>query len=772
MSDNKNLKIELYHDSLAKRIFEKASRQEKMRLQLERMIKDRFNIFQSQKNVFLSKEELALIGNYVEESTLEDDQVRFVQTSRERIERKAQEEVEQLRKQNELLERKRVLQRRLNWFLVVFILALLVLGGLSAWSYFYGKRVYADSLFSLAKLHKWEKNEKLAIDQLTEVLRVSRLFWWSPIGDRLNLEARRRRLENYSQWRKSKSNLDSLDFNSSNLIYNPDFRQYVYLMENEIEDLTDLINLVDDDERKSYYHFRRGDLLASLYFRMGTADQIANLINTSKPGHADFPLDPEKFFYQISDFAEGAEGDFVQGLKLSESFGNVDADSISSTSAPKINREVFLDTLAILYLGRGDSIGFNNFIDQFINEPKDEEILIGDLIWSADYFSKNRSFSLAVKTVQRLIELVPDLEKPEFYGYLADIYENVEEYEEAISAVEKARDLTVAQGRDASYYEKKIQHLRGLENPGLLSGAGELLFEEFRSDNETLVRVSGYGETLELTKAKKGYYTFGDYKIQPFLEEYRSFLLDSMKMDTSVLSVLESVVHNEGNANTVLTTGSHALSFGIYFWPLGLKSKKGALPALLRRFKMRFPAQFDQYFGSLGVDISNDTDARSGYLELNGKKIRSAILKEQFRTPQWAFHFWRAGNTPEMFATQLLHAIDGLQNFYYGGKEIYGNSLSQIITSEYGVALLLDNYRYRPGYVRDCLKEAMDQTGLLDPGGWTSQEEQMVLETYVKNRPSFGKYPMEDALYRAKMTQSFLDRGILSAERGSFQHKR
>ncbi|MDX1942642.1 MAG: hypothetical protein SFU99_18905, partial [Saprospiraceae bacterium] len=95
--------------------------------------------------------------------------------------------------------------------------------------------------------------------------------------------------------------------------------------------------------------------------------------------------------------------------------------------------------------------------------------------------------------------------------------------------------------------------------------------------------------------------------------------------------------------------------------------------------------------------------------------------------------------------------------------------LSQIITSEYGVGLILDNHVNRPGYVQPCIKEAMRRTGLNNPSTWTSAEERKVIAAYLDIREIFGNSPMTDAEKRAKVTKNYLNRGIISDERNSFR---
>ena len=95
--------------------------------------------------------------------------------------------------------------------------------------------------------------------------------------------------------------------------------------------------------------------------------------------------------------------------------------------------------------------------------------------------------------------------------------------------------------------------------------------------------------------------------------------------------------------------------------------------------------------------------------------------------------------------------------------------MADLITSEYGVALLLDNHVNRPGYVHSCLAEALDRSNLsageLLRGG--DEEEQLVIKNYLDVRETYGRHPMTDARQRASVTRGYVVDGIISSRRGS-----
>ena len=288
----------------------------------------------------------------------------------------------------------------------------------------------------------------------------------------------------------------------------------------------------------------------------------------------------------------------------------------------------------------------------------------------------------------------------------------------------------------------------------------------FQSGNKTYIRVfDGQAET-NFTKFKKGLYTVGSQKLADFLAAQNEALV-SKEFSRSALNILKSVAENEGNLDAINTYDNSFLSFGIFQWTLGAKDDNGELPALLKKLKETDKPTFDQYFGNYGIDISSDTNKTYGYLTQAQRRIKSPLTKEKFRKPDWAFHFWQAGQNDLVKKVQTQHAFDRLHTFYWS-QNINGFSLSQLITSEYGVALILDNHVNRPGYVKKCIAQAMSTIGITAPPSST-EEEQRLINAYLDIRKTYGKYPMTHANKRAKITQRYLTDGIISGKRGSFQ---
>jgi hypothetical protein len=217
------------------------------------------------------------------------------------------------------------------------------------------------------------------------------------------------------------------------------------------------------------------------------------------------------------------------------------------------------------------------------------------------------------------------------------------------------------------------------------------------------------------------------------------------------------------------------MTFGMFQWTIGAGEAAGELPALLKKIKQASPAAFQQYFGRHGLDVSEKTSDTHGYLVLNGNTLRKKSEKENLRDIIWSFYFWKSAQDPLVQAVQIQHALSRLDAFYRSPSyRVAGHDIADIITSEYGIGLILDHHVNRPGYIKSCLHKALQQAGLenSNPKHWSSREENQVIEHYLQIRAGHGRSPMTDAVKRAGVTRKYLDRGLISAERGSFKYGR
>lgn len=78
------MKIELYHDILAKKVYEKASADEKMRLKIERFIRERYDFYR-ESNALMTVNDLDYVTPYLDKVLLPPEQLDFIRESRREV---------------------------------------------------------------------------------------------------------------------------------------------------------------------------------------------------------------------------------------------------------------------------------------------------------------------------------------------------------------------------------------------------------------------------------------------------------------------------------------------------------------------------------------------------------------------------------------------------------------------------------------------------------------------------------------------------------------
>lgn len=291
--------------------------------------------------------------------------------------------------------------------------------------------------------------------------------------------------------------------------------------------------------------------------------------------------------------------------------------------------------------------------------------------------------------------------------------------------------------------------------------------------SQDTVTVSDGSTQVVFRKRDQGVMTPGFHRVTNFVNENRQQLLASNIIPQGI-EVVEAVSQNEGRLDGINTYDRGVVSVGVYQWTLGSMDGEGELPALLKKVKSTFPRTFRTYFQAYGLDVSEDTNTTYGYLTYEGEKIFSQSQKDRFRVPEWAFRFWRATQEAEVQTIQVKHALARLKNFYWHPHyAAYGYTLNELITSSFGVALLLDNHVNRPAWVGKCVAQAMQRTGLTSgPENWSTQEERRLIDEYLRVRVNYsenGYSPMTNASGRAQKIALALRSGDLSDHRLSFR---
>jgi peptidoglycan hydrolase-like protein with peptidoglycan-binding domain len=288
------------------------------------------------------------------------------------------------------------------------------------------------------------------------------------------------------------------------------------------------------------------------------------------------------------------------------------------------------------------------------------------------------------------------------------------------------------------------------------------------NNNRQFLEISDGNHKKRFGKYRQGLYTTGSQKPAAFVASHAE-RLRALKVTQSEINLMIAVAENEGNLDAVNTWDSAFLSFGLFQWTAGQGGAKGELPALLARIKDEDRDLFDKYCGQHGLDVVAVTPGPvHGYFSLRGITLKTAAAKAQLRQAPWAFYFWLAGQDPEIQAFEIKHAVARLDQFYDTDRYRVDNKflVRDLVTSEYGVGLLLDQHVNRPAHVKSCLEKALKQTGLTNPRGWGTEEERRLIISYLKIR---AKTSMTDPEKRARVTKKYVTKGIISDQRGSFK---
>ncbi|VWX54612.1 N-acetylmuramoyl-L-alanine amidase [Novosphingobium sp. 9U] len=239
-------------------------------------------------------------------------------------------------------------------------------------------------------------------------------------------------------------------------------------------------------------------------------------------------------------------------------------------------------------------------------------------------------------------------------------------------------------------------------------------------------------------------------------------------VSASALRCVCAVTGNEGGLEAVNSWDLAFMSFGIMQWTVGVGSDPGELAALLARLKRDDPGAFIDCFSRFGLDVTADTGSTTGRLTLGGRTMADSASKKPLRSPEWAYRFWRAGHHSAVRRCQLQHAAARVARF--ADVPLRGHPLRQWVTSELGMAHLLDQHVNRPGHVPKTLEQALGAliaAGRVepDPARWNGVDEQRLIDRYLTLR---AKTSMTHSQQRATRIMDQARDGLLKAGRESF----
>ena len=254
---------------------------------------------------------------------------------------------------------------------------------------------------------------------------------------------------------------------------------------------------------------------------------------------------------------------------------------------------------------------------------------------------------------------------------------------------------------------------------------------------------------------RKGVFNVGKTSIRDYVSTHPSAFPGAPR---SLLNVIQAVSENEGKLEAINTWDDSFMTFGVFQWTAGQTNARGELAALLHRLKGEHAGVFADLFGRHGLDVHHVSTGRpgttpSGALSLDGVILDTAERKEDLRTLDWAHRFWRAGHDDALRTVQVKQAMDRLAIFHRSPKHlVLERPLAAYVTSEAGVALLLDQHVNRPGHVPKTLAQAVGQLvseGIpADPSNWSDAEERQLLKAYIDLR---SETSMTDSDKRAQV---------------------
>ena len=258
----------------------------------------------------------------------------------------------------------------------------------------------------------------------------------------------------------------------------------------------------------------------------------------------------------------------------------------------------------------------------------------------------------------------------------------------------------------------------------------------------------------------KGFFTLGLTTLDSWLAANSA----NLNLAPSLIRVVRAVSRNEGRLEAVNSYDNSFLSFGLFQWTAGAQDQPGELAGFLSLIERNDAAVFQGHFGRHGLGVAMQSDGKTGFLTLAGAALRKPEDKEILRSAEWAYRFWQAGQDEVVRRCELELAAGRVAQFLR--LAVAGRTLRDWLSSEYGVALLLDEHVNRPGHVPGTLKHAIDALPAgVDPTRWDDRGEPDLISRYLVAREATN---MTDPAKRAISIGDCVRAGTLSDKRSSF----
>ncbi len=258
-----------------------------------------------------------------------------------------------------------------------------------------------------------------------------------------------------------------------------------------------------------------------------------------------------------------------------------------------------------------------------------------------------------------------------------------------------------------------------------------------------------------------GFFTLGKTTVDSWLAGNPA----GLNLAPSLIRVIRAVSHNEGRLEAINSWDNAFLSFGMFQWTAGARSAAGELAGLLALVRHTNPDAFQNCFGRYALGALLQGGETTGFLTLAGAALKDAADKEQLRSVEWAYRFWLAGHDDTVRACQINLAAARVARFIRAA--VADHPVGDWLSSEYGMALVLDEHVNRPGHVPGTLKRAIASLhlGTADPTGWDDEQEDDLITAYKAARKATN---MTTPAKRATSIAACVNAGTLSKKRGSF----
>ncbi|MEM7212979.1 MAG: peptidoglycan-binding protein, partial [Pseudomonadota bacterium] len=241
--------------------------------------------------------------------------------------------------------------------------------------------------------------------------------------------------------------------------------------------------------------------------------------------------------------------------------------------------------------------------------------------------------------------------------------------------------------------EQMVDTFSGFYGPDWYDESPKLVRQALKiTESDKTVTVSDGVDTKKFGKFSKGLFTYGSMSIGAFISDNKA-TLKAQGMTDSALNIMIGVSENEGKLDAINTWDNAFMTFGCFQWTIGVGKGQGELPALFKKIKAADADVFERFYGTHGLDVWPKTSATTGFLVLNGQVVNSTAEKAQFRKAEWCFRFWKAGRNHTVQAVSVDHAHSRIHTFARSkGYQVHGHDVADIVTSEFGMALVLDNH--------------------------------------------------------------------------------